>query len=40
MLSVTKLSSTGKFPQNGIEVANLYFVSKVHDNLIQIEVLP
>ena len=38
-LSVTNLNSTRKFPQNGIEVANYYFVSKVHVSLIQIEVL-
>ena len=39
ILSVTNLNSTGKFPQNGIEVATVYFVSKVHDYLIQIEIL-
>ena len=38
-LSVTNLNSTRKFPQNGIEVANYYFVSKVNVSLIQIEVL-
>ena len=39
ILSVTNLNSTGKFPQNGIEMVNSYFVSKVDDYLIQIEVL-
>ena len=37
--SVTNLNSTGKFLKIGIEVATLYFVSEVHDYLIQIEVL-